>query len=343
MKPDIIARIGPAWQSENWQKLLAEAIRDPAELLQWLELPDSLLPSARRAAQLFPLRVPLGYLERIEKGNPHDPLLLQVLPLQAELNESEPAASHDPVGDSAASPVPGLIHKYQGRVLLISTGACAIHCRYCFRRHFPYGENSASPSNHSQIIDYINNNLDIEEIILSGGDPLSLTTERLRNLTEQLTALPHIKRLRIHTRLPVVLPQRIDNPFLDWLSSHSMKTITVIHCNHPHELGQDTREALLKLSQTGTTLLNQAVLLRGVNDSTETLRRLSEELFASGVMPYYLHQLDRVTGACHFAVPDARAQHLLESLNNSLPGYLVPKLVREIEGAPAKQGLPINN
>lgn len=329
--------MAPVWQGENWQKALADAIRDPAELLQQLELPSDLLPAARQAAALFPLRVPHSYLKRIEKANPHDPLLLQVLPLHAELAETTPGFSTDPVGDLDANPVPGLIHKYRGRVLLVTTGACAIHCRYCFRRHFPYGEDSSTPAHLQQVIDYIQADTSIEEVILSGGDPLSLSNPRLQALGSQLAAIPHLKRLRIHTRQPIVLPERVDDGLLAWLRSLPLQTIMVVHCNHAREIDPMIRQTLHKLATTGLTLLNQTVLLRGINDSVQDLKTLSERLFESGILPYYLHQLDRVTGAQHFEVPDEEAMALVKDLSHQLPGYLVPKLVRDSAGEAAKQ------
>jgi len=337
MKPDMITRMAPVWQGENWQKALAEAIRDPAELLQQLELPSDLLPAARKAAALFPLRAPHSYLQRIEKANPLDPLLLQILPLYAELAETVPGFSTDPVGDLDANPVPGLIHKYRGRVLLITTGSCAIHCRYCFRRHFPYGEDSSTPARLQQVIDYIQADTSIEEVILSGGDPLSLSNSRLQALSNQLGAISHLKRLRIHTRLPIILPERIDDGLLAWLRSLPLQTIMVVHCNHAREIDPIIRQTLQKLAASGLTLLNQTVLLRGINDSVQDLKTLSERLFESGILPYYLHQLDRVTGAQHFEVPDEEATALVKDLSHQLPGYLVPKLVRESAGEAAKR------
>ncbi len=331
--------MAPTWQSEDWQKALSEAIRDPAELLQKLNLCPSLLPAARRAAALFPLRVPHSYLERIEKANPRDPLLLQILPLHAELSKTTAGFSTDPVGDLDANPVPGLIHKYQGRVLLITTGACAIHCRYCFRRHFPYGEDSSTPRHQQQIIDYIQADKSIEEVILSGGDPLSLSNARLQVLGDALSTIPHLKRLRIHTRLPLILPERINTGFLTWLQSLRLQAIMVIHCNHAQEINPMIHQTLRKLAGTGLTLLNQTVLLRGINDNIDELKALSERLFDAGVLPYYLHQLDRVSGAQHFEVPDEEAKTLAQALSHKLPGYLVPKLVREASGQAAKQAL----
>lgn len=336
MKSDMITRIAPVWQGENWQKALADAIRDPEELLRQLELSPDLLPAARKAAALFPLRVPISYLNRIEKANPDDPLLLQILPLHAELAEPLPGFSTDPVGDLDANPVPGLIHKYQGRVLLITTGACAIHCRYCFRRHFPYGDSSSTPTHLQQMIDYIRADTSIEEVILSGGDPLSLSTPRLQALGYQLSSISHLKRLRIHTRQPIVLPERVDDELLTWLASLPLQTIMVVHCNHAREIDLMTNQALHKLAGTGLTLLNQSVLLRGINDTVADLKSLSEQLFKARVLPYYLHQLDRVSGAQHFEVPDQEARLIIMTLSHHLPGYLVPKLVRESAGGAAK-------
>ncbi|MDH5444850.1 MAG: EF-P beta-lysylation protein EpmB [Gammaproteobacteria bacterium] len=342
MKSDMITRIAGTWQTEDWQKSLAESIRDPVILLEQLQLPGSLLPAASKAASLFPLRVPWSYLRRIEKGNPADPLLLQVLPLHRELDTPPEGFSDDPVADLDASPVPGLIHKYTGRVLLITTGACAIHCRYCFRRHFPYGDSSSTPPNLPQILDYIRADDRIEEVILSGGDPFSLSNHRLQLLGQQLADIPHLKRLRIHSRLPIVLPERIDTGLLNWLSSLPLQTILVTHCNHAREIDEPVRHALSRLSQLGVTLLNQSVLLKGVNDTPETLSDLSRGLFSAGILPYYLHQLDKVKAAHHFEVSDQDAIGLIQTISHSLPGYLVPKLVRDIPGNASKQLIQAN-
>lgn len=339
MKPDMITRIAPVWQAENWQKSLAEAIRDPAELLQILELSKDLLPAAQQAASSFPLRAPLSYINRIEKGNPQDPLLLQILPLHTELDTPPEGFTTDPVGDLGARPVPGLLHKYHGRALLITTGACAIHCRYCFRRHYPYQDGCSSPGNLDRIVDYLQDDESIEELILSGGDPLSLSTARLAELGQQLLSIPHIKRLRLHTRLPIVLPERIDTDLLNWLQSLPVQTIMVIHSNHAREIDARVHQVLKNLQHTGIHLLNQSVLLRGINDSLESLKALSETLFEASVMPYYLHQLDKVVGAQHFGVSDETAVKLVQNLAQQLPGYLVPKLVREIAGEAAKTPL----
>jgi len=323
-------------RSSDWKNALSNAIRDPAELLALLELPRELLPAARKAAEQFPLRVPRGYLAGIEKGNPSDPLLRQVLPLGEELIET-PGFGTDPVGDSAASALPGLLHKYQGRVLLTLTGGCAIHCRYCFRRHFPYGEENPGRDGWQGVIDYLQAHPEVEELILSGGDPLLLDTPQLKRLTDKLQKLPQLKRLRLHSRLPVVVPERIDPPLLELLGGLPWQLVSVIHANHPRELTADVSRALAQLKRSGVSLLNQSVLLRGVNDSVETLQALSQRLFDHGVLPYYLHQLDRVQGAAHFEVTDTRALQLHEGLKQALPGYLVPRLVRESSGEPCKQ------
>lgn len=325
-------------RSADWKNALSDAVRDPAELLALLELPQELLPAARQAAEGFALRVPHSYLARIEKGNINDPLLRQVLPLGEELLEV-PGFGTDPVGDSEAAALPGLLHKYRGRVLLTLTGACAIHCRYCFRRHFPYGEENPGRDNWAAVIDYLRAHPEVDELILSGGDPLLLDTPQLQRLTDKLQALPQLKRLRLHTRLPLVLPERIDTALLAWLAALPWPTVMVLHANHPRELGCDAGDALVQLKRSGLTLLNQSVLLRGVNDTVETLRQLSQTLFAHGVLPYYLHQLDRVQGSAHFEVGDEQALALHEALRDSLPGYLLPRLVREISGEASKRAL----
>jgi EF-P beta-lysylation protein EpmB len=335
----MIPRTSPSCQSDDpelpkWQAVLAGAIREPAELLQFLELPSSLLKGAIAASSTFPLRVPLGFCKRIEKGNPNDPLLRQILPLDAELIEDQ-KFTLDPVGDLSAMQAPGLLHKYHSRVLIITTAACAVHCRYCFRRHFPYQENR-SEQNWQEAIDYIRNNDDIHEVILSGGDPLSLTETKLKNLTDQLLSIPHIKTLRLHTRQPIVLPERINNAFLRWIDSLPWKIVMVVHCNHANEIDASVSAAMQKLHQHGITLLNQSVLLAGVNDSAEILVNLSHKLFENSVMPYYLHQLDKVKGAAHFYVDKAKACQIMEEILLRLPGYLVPRLVEEIAGEKSK-------
>lgn len=326
-------------RTADWKNALSNAVRNPAELLALLELPSSLLPAARKAAMLFPLRVPRGYLSRMQKGDINDPLLRQILPLGEELKEAQ-GFIRDPVGDSEASVAPGLLHKYHGRVLLTLTGACAIHCRYCFRRHFPYSEENPGQDNWQGLVDYLHANPDVEEVILSGGDPLLFDTSRLRTLSERLMRLPQLKRLRIHTRLPVVLPERIDEELLQWLSSLPWQAVIVIHCNHANEIDAEVAQALDKLHRMNITLLNQSVLLSGINDDSETLLQLHQTLFRHHVLPYYLHLLDRVEGAAHFEVAEQNAAKIVARIRAGSPGYLVPQLVREIAGQPCKQ--PVN-
>jgi len=323
----------------RWQSEMAEAVRDPAELLGLLELDARWLEPARRAAGAFPLRVPRGFLARMRKGDPADPLLRQVLPLGEELLEV-PGFSRDPVGDMPSIAARGLLHKYQGRVLLIATGACGVHCRYCFRRHFPYADETARADDWREALDYLRADSSINEVILSGGDPLTLSDERLGTLVEALQGIPHIRRLRLHTRQPVVLPSRVDDGLLGWLTACSLQKVMVLHMNHAREMDDSLREACTKLKGAGVQLLNQSVLLKGVNDSAAALAELSEALFSAGVMPYYLNLLDPVAGAAHFDVPEARAIGLMAELRARLPGYLVPKLVREVPGAPSKMPVP---
>lgn len=334
----MITGLAVATQVPRWQRLLAEAVTDPLELLRMLELDAGLLPGAREAARRFRLRVPRGYVTRMRRADPHDPLLRQVLPLGAECDTAEGFVT-DPVGDLQAMQGQGLLHKYRGRVLLIATGACAIHCRYCFRRHFPYGTANAAEDGWAAALDYLHTHREIEEVILSGGDPLVLGDRRLSALVEALDGIAHLRRLRIHTRLPVVLPERVDAGLLAWLGSTRLQCIIVIHANHAQELDAAVAGALASLRATGATLLNQSVLLRGVNDDVPTLQRLSERLFELGVLPYYLHLLDRVQGAAHFEVPEAAARRLWGALAERLPGYLLPRLVREDPGAPHKTTL----
>jgi EF-P beta-lysylation protein EpmB len=326
-------------QPKHWQRALSEAITDPADLIAALNLDPAFLEPARRAADRFGLKVPRGFLARMRPGDPDDPLLRQVLPLGDELDDY-PGFVSDPVGDLASRKRSGLLHKYQGRALLITTGACALHCRYCFRREFPYSENIAAAGNWQPALDALAADPGIEELLLSGGDPLSLSDRKLKALTDGLGALPHIKRLRLHTRQPVVLPERIDAGFSAWFSRVTQQKIVVIHANHPNEIDASVRDALARVKDCGATLLNQSVLLKGVNDDSATLAALSESLFDAGVLPYYLHLLDPVRGAGHFDVDATRAAELTQALARRLPGYLVPRLVREVPGAPYKQPMP---
>jgi EF-P beta-lysylation protein EpmB len=327
----------------GWQQVWRVAVREPRELLSLLGL-DGLAGRVSDAATTqFPLRVPRGFIERMRHGDPHDPLLRQVLPLDDE-DRIVPGFVLDAVGDTAARAASGVIRKYRGRALLVATGSCAIHCRYCFRRHFPYAEETAAAGGWRDAVGLIAADASIDEVILSGGDPLSLATSKLAELTDALAAIPHLKRLRIHTRLPTVLPERVDAALLAWLGKLPWPVTIVVHVNHANEFDAKVDAALAALrgagaASKGIVLLNQAVLLRGVNDSVDALVDLSERSFAAGVLPYYLHQLDRVAGAAHFEVEDARARSLHAGVATRLSGYLVPRLVREVAGDPGKRAL----
>lgn len=322
----------------NWQQLWRDSLRDPLELLEMLGLTDFSNRISAQAGNAFAFRVPRGFAAKMRHGDIHDPLLRQVLPLTEE-EQLTPGFAIDAVGDLMARGATGVLHKYKGRALLVTTGSCAVNCRYCFRRHFPYADETAAAGQWREAVEYLRADASIHEVILSGGDPLSLTTPKLALLTDALKTLPQLKRLRLHTRLPVVLPERVDAELLKWLSELPWPVTMVIHANHGNELGSDVGDALLQLRQTGTTLLNQSVLLAGVNDNANVLQSLSEALHQHGVLPYYLHQLDRVQGAGHFSVPDADAIALHRELMAALPGYLVPKLVREMAGEPNKSPL----
>ncbi|MEE9411531.1 MAG: EF-P beta-lysylation protein EpmB [Methylococcales bacterium] len=323
----------------TWQQELATAFTQPQQLLHYLDLAEIDYyqeHDIHQAVDSFSLLVPLSYAQRIQKGNPNDPLLLQVIPSSQEL-KSVPGFDSNPVGDIQALASPGLLHKYHGRVLLITSGACPVHCRYCFRREFPYQQNQISSRQEQQALSYITQNTEINEVILSGGDPLILTNRRLGQLIERLESIAHVKRLRIHSRVPVTLPSRIDIGFLHLLSNTRLQTILVTHFNHANELlATDVAYALNHLAQTNVRLLNQSVLLRGVNDNAHSLAMLSEELFNAGIMPYYLHLLDKTSGTSHFELADCEAQAIYLTLQGLLPGYLVPKLVREIQGKQSK-------
>lgn len=320
----------------DWRHLWREAVRDPHELLSLLGLESLAGRLSRSAAEQFPMRVPRGFVGRMRHGDASDPLLRQVLPLDDE-ERLLPGFVLDAVGDTAAGTAAGVLRKYQGRALLITTGACAVHCRYCFRRHFPYAEQAASRDRWTGAVDAISRDTMIDEVILSGGDPLSLDTPKLAQLTTSLAGIPHLKRLRIHTRLPIVLPERVDDALLGWIDGLPWPTTIVVHANHANEFDADVDAAMRRLRRTGATLLNQAVLLRGVNDSVDALAALSERAHAAGVLPYYLHQLDRVQGAVHFEVDDPTALALHGGLSSRLSGYLVPRLVREVPGDTGKR------
>ena len=325
-------------ESRRWQAAWRGSVRDPRELLALLGLEELGARLSEAAAAQFPLRVPRGFVARMRPGDPADPLLRQVLPLLDE-ERIVPGFALDAVGDGQARRGGGVIHKYNGRALLIATGSCAIHCRYCFRRHFPYAADTAAAAGWREAVALVAGDDSVTEVILSGGDPLALADHKLAELTDALRAIPHIRRLRIHTRLPIVLPERVDAGLLAWLYAFPWPVAIVVHANHAREFDASVDAAMAALRATGATLLNQAVLLRGVNDSVEALAELCERSHAAGVLPYYLHQLDRVAGAAHFEVADDRALALHAALSARLPGYLVPRLVREIAGEPGKTPL----
>ena len=322
----------------DWKRLWREAVRDPRELLQLVGLPGIAARVSDTAAAQFPLRVPRGFVAKMRAGDPHDPLLRQVLPLDDE-DRVVAGFDLDAVGDAAARAGAGVIRKYRGRALLVATGSCAIHCRYCFRRHFPYSEETAASGGWREAVALIAADTSIEEVILSGGDPLSLATSKLAELTRALAGIPHLRRLRIHTRLPVVLPERVDAELAAWLRALPWPVACVLHANHANEFDATVDAALARLRDAGATLLNQAVLLRGVNDSVDALADLSMRAWEAGVLPYYLHQLDRVAGAAHFEVSDDAARDLHAALGARLSGYLVPRLVREVAGDTGKRPL----
>lgn len=325
-------------RSGTWKHELARAIRDPAELLSVLELPESLLPGALRAARQFPLVAPRGFVNRMRPGDPRDPLLLQVLPL-AEEEIEEPGTFLDPLEEARATLGPGVLQKYHGRALLVTTGVCAIHCRYCFRRHHPYEDSPRGLEAWEAPLESLRERPEITEVILSGGDPLSLTDESLAGLIERIERIPQVRRLRLHTRLPVVIPERVTGKLVELLEETRLRAVVVLHVNHARELDASCREALGRLARAGRPLLNQAVLLRGINDDEDRLAELSESLVDAAVIPYYLHQMDPVRGAGHFHVPPERGLELIEALRRRLPGYAVPRFVREDPGEDFKTPL----
>ncbi len=333
----MIPKIEKKCQPHAWQIALKNVIRDPKVLLERLNLDDTYLPMAEKAGQLFPLRVSESFVTRMHKGDPHDPLLRQVLPLEEEYHEVQ-GFTDDPLKEREQNPIPGLLHKFKGRVLLTVTSACPVHCRYCFRRTFSYSENNPGRDKWQQAFDYIARDNTIHEVILSGGDPFTLDDDYLNFFMQHINSILHVKILRIHTRMPIMIPERITDELIHTLISTRLKPVVVVHCNHPQEIDASVGSALKKLAQH-THVLNQSVLLHGVNDDADTLRSLSEKLFAHDVMPYYLHQLDQVTGTAHFAVDDKTAINLHQQMAAQLPGYLVPRLVREVAGFAAKQAI----
>ncbi|VUD51678.1 L-lysine 2,3-aminomutase [Thalassocella blandensis] len=335
----MIPRTITTWQSLSWQEELSQLITDPETLLDLVQLDKTLLPQAKKAAELFPLRTTPSFARRIRPGDINDPLLRQILPIDQELH-SPMEYSTDPLAEVHSTVAKGLIHKYEGRVLLVAASQCAINCRYCFRRHFDYAGNTPSRGEWQAALTYIQQNDSIEEVILSGGDPLAISDKQIQWLISEICQIPHITRLRIHTRLPIVLPSRMTSGLLDILSQHRLQSVLVVHCNHAQEIDEEVSNALQAIAQAGITLLNQTVLLRGINDDANSLTTLSKRLFSARALPYYLHLLDKVNGASHFNVEESDAIDLHRQLLASLPGYLVPKLVKEVPDKPSK--VPIN-
>jgi EF-P beta-lysylation protein EpmB len=323
----------------NWQKEIAMSFSDPISLLEYLELPLENFAEDIKARQLFPMRVPRPFAKKMKKGDPLDPLFRQVFTSSSEFQAAQ-GFSTDPLQEQN-NQQPGILHKYQNRLLLLVRGGCAVNCRYCFRRHFPYTDNHLSKKQWKQALEYIAANPQLDEVIYSGGDPLMAKDDFLAWLTIQIEAIPHIKRLRIHTRLPVVIPSRITNELIAWFSQSRLKPVMVLHVNHANEIDSALAASMQKLKQAGVTLLNQAVLLKGINDTADKQISLNEGLFEIGVMPYYLHVLDKVQGAEHFDLPDGKAKELMRELIKRQPGYLIPKLVREIGGQPGKTPLDL--
>lgn len=330
-----ISQIPANRQRQEWQIALANVISNPEELLQVLELDASLLLPAMRAAQHFSLRVPRSFVSRMQKGNPADPLLLQVLPINQELIQ-HPEYSVDPLQEHTVNPRPGLLHKYHGRVLLTVAGACGINCRYCFRRNFPYNENNPGRIGWEKAFNYIQADCSIKEVIFSGGDPLIATDNVLQDLITKIADIPHVTTLRIHTRLPMVIPERITADLIDVLTSTRLQAVVVMHCNHAQEIDESVMAAMTKLREAKIILLNQAVLLKNINDDAAVLAELSEKLFSCGIIPYYLHLLDKVQGTAHYNVTASRGKKIHTELLALLPGYLVPRLVNEVPGKKSK-------
>jgi len=316
---------------ESWQSQMINSVRDADELCRLLGLSPDQLKLSDNAVRQFPISVPRAFINLMEPGDPLDPLLLQVINQNKEDFRPE-GFSADPVDESHFMAAPGLIHKYPGRALMIVSGKCAINCRYCFRRSFPYSENNPGRSQWQQAFDYIRKNTSLTEVIFSGGDPLSASDRHLAWLAEQLGQIKHLKRLRIHTRLPVVIPERICDDFLNWIKETRLKVQLVLHINHPNEISSELETVLQKLTPLGIHTLNQSVLLKGINDDVDTLQKLQEKSFEAGILPYYLHLLDPVEGASHFDVPEETAVNLITQIRARLPGYLVPRLAVELPG-----------
>lgn len=333
-----------------WRSSVKNAIRSSVQLREMLQLPteklqagepdlSSVADSVPESDYGFPVFAPREFVARIEKGNPSDPLLLQILP-RSEESVDTPGFGQDPVGDGSATLTPGLIQKYHGRALLITNGVCAVHCRYCFRRHFPYGDSRIGPETLQPALDQLRADSSVEEVILSGGDPLMMADDKFQQLVDQISAIDHIRRSRIHTRLPVMIPSRVNEPLVTCLKKTRLTPVVVLHVNHSAELRcPEVVAAIDRLVNAGVPLLNQSVLLREINDDLESLADLSRDLVNLRVMPYYLHLLDKVAGAAHFEVSQQRGEQLIRELRQILPGYAVPRLSREVAGELSKQVL----
>jgi L-lysine 2,3-aminomutase len=328
----------PCFSQADWQSTLAESVRSPAELCRLVGLDPTAAEEAERAAGQFPLLAPRPFLARIRRGDPADPLLLQILPRAAE-TAATPGYTADPLGEAGACCSPGLLRKYSGRILMVTTGACAVHCRYCFRRHFAYKNLSPTLDDWGDAVRSIAADRSLDEVLLSGGDPLMLPDAVLARLADELADISHLRRLRIHSRLPVMIPQRVTDELLAWLRGGRLSPVMVVQVNHPREIDLDVAEALGRLVDAGVPVLNQSVLLRGVNDRADVLAELCRRLVDLRVMPYYLHQLDPVAGAAHFEVPMATGLSLIAELRARLPGYAVPRYVRETPGGTSKEVL----
>lgn len=338
MSSIVLTQRHPDDSARRWQQELSNLITEPEELLRLLKLSPDEVSIPADVLRAFPLKVPRSFVARMRPADPRDPLLLQVLP-SAQESDDTPGYGFDPLSEADFNPQPGILHKYQGRVLVLAAPHCAVHCRYCFRRHFPYQDNVPGRQVWEQSLQWLADQPQINEVIYSGGDPLAASDKHLAWLTDRISEIPHIGRLRIHTRTPVLVPARVDDNLLAWLDDSRLQKVMVIHCNHANEIDAEVIAAMQQLRSAGVTLLNQSVLLRDVNDSVPALAALSEALMAAGVLPYYLHALDKVQGVAHFDVNEEKARALIEALKQRLPGYLVPRLVREIPGEASKTGL----
>ncbi len=323
---------------DDWQTVLAEAVTDPVELCHLLDLPQALAEEAKRVAKPFQLLVPRPFLDRIRPGDPNDPLLRQVLPTGVE-SEVVEGFGRDPLCEVEATPAPGLLSKYRGRSLIVSTGRCGVHCRFCFRRHHPTPSTVGNLGRFEETLSHLDQDPSIHEVILSGGDPLAVDDSLLAELVHRISQIEHVHRLRLHSRMPIVIPQRVTDDLLEWASKTRLTVLIVLHVNHPAEIDKVVTRSLARLVDAGIPLLSQSVLLRGVNDRPDILAELFERLVDLRVMPYYLHQLDHVAGAAHFEVPEQEGLKIIRKLRARLPGYAVPRYVRDIPGNPSKHVL----